>query len=357
MCSPHVAKRNAGLQSRIALPAIRATLLLVAATVATPAPAQPVDLSGKTVTLAIATPSGGGYDLYGRVVARHIGRYLPGNPTVVAQNMPGAGSLIAANWLANVAPKDGTALAIIPSATLFENLLGNAQARFDARTLRWLVSLNDYTAVAVAWHDTPFMSADDLFDKEFLVGGNAAASDTTVWPLVLNALIGTKNKLVKGYPGTAGIALAMERGEVQGMIGDDWASLKANKASWLRENKVRILMQMTADKQADLPDVPLASEFAKDEENRRVLALFVARQKYGRPFLAPPGTPDDVVDTYQEAFAKLVTDAEFVRDAEQAQLVIKVAPGAEVTALVESLHALPRAVIDKASKLIRGIVQ
>jgi tripartite-type tricarboxylate transporter receptor subunit TctC len=331
--------------------------IALAVSLATPAHAQPVDLSGKTVTLAIATPAGGGYDLYGRMVARHIGRYLPGNPTVVPQNMPGAGSLIAANWLANVAPKDGTALAIIPSATLFENLLGNPQARFDARTLRWLVSLNDYTAVAVAWHDTPFMSVDDLFNKEFLVGGNAAASDTTVWPLLLNALIGTRNKVVKGYPGTAGIALAMERGEVQGVIGDDWASIKANRATWLRDQKVRILMQMTTDKHADLPDVPLASEFAKDDENRRVLALFVARQKYGRPFLAPPGTPDAIVDSYQEAFAKLVSDADFVRDAEQAQLIIKVAPGAEVTALVASLHALPRTVIEKASTLIRGIAQ
>jgi tripartite-type tricarboxylate transporter receptor subunit TctC len=357
MSSPQEAKRNAGLQSPIAPRFIRAALLLLAATVATPAPAQSVDLSGKTVALAIATPSGGGYDLYGRVVARHIGRYLPGNPTVVPQNMPGAGSLIAANWLANVAPRDGTAIAIIPSATLFENLLGNAQARFDARALRWLVSLNDYTAVALAWHDTPFMTADDLLSREFLVGSNAPASDTTVWPLLLNALVGTKTKLVRGYPGTAGIALAMERGEVQGMIGDDWTSIKANKASWLRDNKVRILLQMTTDRHADLSDVPLASELAKDEDNRQVLALFVARQKYGRPFLAPPGTPDAVTDLYRDAFAKLVTDGEFLRDAQQSQLIIKAAPGAEVTALVQSLYALPPEVIDKASTLIRRITQ
>ena len=336
----------------------RALLLtLTALACATPSRAQPVDLAGKTVTLAIATPSGGGYDLYGRLVARTIGRYLPGNPTMVPQNMPGAGSLIAANWLANVAPKDGSAIAIIPSATLFENLLGNAQARFDARALRWLVSLNDYTAVAAAWHETPLMTADDLFSKQFLVGSNAPASDTTVWPLLLNALIGTRTKVVKGYAGTAGIALAMERGEVQGVIGDDWASIKANKASWLSEKKVRILMQMTADRHADLSDVPLASEFAKDEDNRRVLALFVARQKYGRPFLAPPGTPDAVTAVYREAFAKLVADPDFVRDTSQAQLIIKVATGAEVTALVEEIHGYPKPVIERASALIRSITQ
>src|SRR3989442_4574470 len=227
-----------------ATPARMALRLLVTAValmiLAPPSQAQKIDLSGQKITLAIATPSGGGYDLYGRLVARFLGSYLPGKPTIVPQNMPGAGSLIAANWLYNVAPKDGTGIAIIPGATLFENLLGNASARFDARKFHWLVSLNDYTAVAMAWHEGPFTTASDLLTREFLVGSNAPASDTTIWPLLLNALIGTRIKLVKGYPGTAGIALAMERGEVQGMIGDDWASVKANKANWLRENKVRI---------------------------------------------------------------------------------------------------------------------
>jgi tripartite-type tricarboxylate transporter receptor subunit TctC len=336
---------------------LRFFAFLLAVAAATSARAQPVDLSGRNVTLAIATPAGGGYDLDGRLVARYLGRYLPGNPTLVPQNMPGAGSLIAANWLANAAPRDGTAIGIIPSATMFENLLGNAQARFDARKFHWLVSLNDYTAVAAAWHETPFTAAADLFAREFLVGSNAPASDTTVWPLLLNALIGTKTKVVKGYAGTAGITLAMERGEVQGVIGDDWASIKANRAHWLREHKVRILMQMTAERHADLPDVPVAVEFATDVEKRRLLEFFVARQKYGRPFLAPPGTPQAVAAVYREAFGKLVADADFVRDTAQAQLIIKAAPSAEVTALVEALHAYPKPAIDEASALLRGITQ
>ncbi len=318
------------------------------------AKAQQVDFSGQKITLAIATPSGGGYDLYGRLVARHLGQHLPGHPTFVPQNMPGAGSLIAANWLANVAPKDGTAIAIIPSATLFENLLGNASARFDARRLNWLASLNDYTAIAMAWHDTPIASAADMLAKDFLVGSNAPASDTTIWPLILNALIGSKIKLVRGYPGTAGIALAMERGEVQGMIGDDWASVKANKADWLREKKVRILMQMTAARHADLPDVPTVGEFAKDEEKRRVLELFVLRQTYGRPFLAPPGTPAPVVAAYRAAFGKLVADPGFLGDAAQAQLIIKLAPGEDVAALVDRIHASPKPVIAEAGALLRS---
>jgi tripartite-type tricarboxylate transporter receptor subunit TctC len=321
---------------------------------ATSSHAQKVDFGGQKITLAIATPSGGGYDLYGRLVARHLGKFLPGNPTLVPQNMPGAGSLIAANWLANVAPKDGTGIAIIPSATLFENLLGNTSARFDARQLNWLVSLNDYTAIAMVWYETPFATAADMLTRELLVGSNAPASDTTVWPQLLNALIGTKVRMVKGYPGTTGIALAMERGEVQGMIGDDWASVKANKSDWLREKKVRILMQMTSARHVDLPDVPVVGEFAKDEDKRQVLELFVLRQKYGRPFLAPPGTPAPVVAVYREAFQKLVNDAEFLGEATRAQLIIKAGSGEEVTALVNRIHDSPKRVIEQASALVKS---
>ena len=317
--------------------------------------AQKVDLAGQKVTLAIATPAGGGYDLYGRMVARFLGAYLPGNPTIVPQNMPGAGSLIAANWLYNVAPKDGTAIAIMPSATAFENLLGNTQARFDARKFNWLASLNDYTAVAVAWHTTPFLSARDMLDKEFLVGASGAASDVTVWPIVLNALIGSRTKPVRGYPGTAGITLAMERGEVQGMIGDDWASIKANKGDWLRDKKIRILLQLTAARHPDLPEVPTVGELASSEANRKALELFVARQQYGRPFLAPPGTPAAMVAAYREALRKVVADPEFVREAEQARLIIKVATGEEMTALVERIYAEPKPVIEQATSILRNI--
>jgi tripartite-type tricarboxylate transporter receptor subunit TctC len=317
--------------------------------------AQKIDFVGQKVTLVIGTPVGGGYDLYGRLIARFLGAYLPGNPTIVPQNMPGAGSLIAANWLYNVAPKDGTAIGILPSATVFENLLGNASARFDARKFNWLASLNDYTAVAVVWHEAPFRTAGDLLTRELLVGSNAPASDSTIWPLLLNALIGTRTRVVKGYQGTAGIALAMERGEVQGMIGDDWASIKANKRDWLRDQKIRILMQLTATRHADLPDVPTVGEFASTEDNRRVLRLFVDRQRYGRPFLAPPGTPGPVVEAYREAFGKVVRDPGFVREAEQAQLIIKVASGDDMENLVEQIYGNPKSVIEHATSLLRSI--
>jgi tripartite-type tricarboxylate transporter receptor subunit TctC len=346
--------------SRICRGTVPATICLslgaaLACGLAAPARAQKVDFSGQKITLAIATPPGGGYDLYGRLVGRFLGTYLPGSPTIIPQNMPGAGSLIAANWLYNVAPKDGTAIGIMPSATAFENLLGNTQARFDARKFNWLVSLNDYTAVAVVWHATPFVTAADLLDKELLVGASGSSSDVTVWPIVLNALIGARTKPVRGYPGTNGITLAMERGEVQGVIGDDWASIKANKADWLRDKKIRILMQLTAAKHPDLPEVPLVGDFATSASNARVLELFVARQHYGRPFLAPPGTPAPVVAAYRAAFAQVVADPEFVRAAAQAQLIVKTASGDELAALVDRIYGNPKPVIDQATALLRSI--
>ena len=323
--------------------------------VALPAVAQEPNFKGKTVVLVISFEAGGPYDLYGRLVGRFLGAYLPGNPTIVAQNMPGAGSLIAANWLYNVAPRDGTAIGIMPSATAFENLLGNASARFDARRFNWLVSLNDYTAVVAVWHAAPLQTAADLFTKELLVGASGAASDVTVWPLLLNALIAAKTRTVRGYPGTAGITLAMERGEVQGVIGDDWASLKANKGDWLRDRKIRILMQLTAATHPDLPDVPLVGAFATSEPNRRVLELFVERQQYGRPFLAPPGTPPAIVAAYREAFAKVIADAEFTREANAARLIVKIASGEDVMARVNRIYDNPRPIIEQATALLRSI--
>jgi tripartite-type tricarboxylate transporter receptor subunit TctC len=340
--------------------AIRALIILwldAAATAGLCAPslAQEIDFSGERITLAIATPPGGGYDLYGRLVGRFLGTYLPGHPTIVPQNRPGAGSLIAANWLYNVAPRDGTAIGIMPSATAFEKLLGNASARFDARRFNWLVSLNDYTAVVAVWHAAPFRTAADLFSKELVVGAGGASSDVTVWPLLLNALIATRIRTVRGYPDTAGIPLAMERGEVQGMAGDDWASLTANKTDWLREQKIRILMQLTAARHPDLPDVPLADDFATSETNRRVLAPFVERQQYGRPFLAPPDTSPAIVAAYREAFGKVIADEGFIREADAARLIIKIASGEEVAARVSRIYNNPRPIIEQATGLLRSV--
>ena len=310
---------------------------------------------GDKLTIAIGTPAGGGYDIYGRLVARHLGRFLPGNPAVIASNMPGAGSLIAANWLYNIAPKDGTAMAITQSATLFEALLGNRNAHIDATKFNWLGSLNDYTAVAMVWATTPFTTASDTRDKEILLGAGATSSDVTIWPNVLNAVVGTKFKLVNGYPGTAAISLAMERGEVQGVVGDDFDSVRAGRPDWISEKKVRFLLQLRTERHPDLPDVATGLELASDDESRAVLRLLIERQKYGRNFILPPGVKPAAVMTLRRAFAAMADDAEFRRDAARAHVTLNFVSGEVVTQLVEDIHKAPGAVIARATKALRAV--
>ncbi len=316
--------------------------------------AQDVFLGDK-LSITIGTPAGGGYDIYGRLAARHLGRFLPGNPTIVASNMPGAGSLIAANWLYNIAPKDGTAIAITQSATLFESLLGNRNAHLDATKLGWLGSLNDYTALAMVWATTPFASAQDTVRQEILVGAGGTSSDVTLWPNVLNALAGTKFKLVNGYPGTAAISLAMERGEVQGVVGDDFDSVRAGRQDWIAEKKVRFLLQLRTERHPDLPDTATGLELAKDDESRAVLRLLIERQKYGRNFIVPPGVKPEALATLRRAFAAMAKDPEFLREAERMRVTLNFVPGEVVAELVNDIHKAPRAVIERATKVLRAV--
>ncbi len=307
------------------------------------------------LSIVIGTPAGGGYDIYGRLAARHLGRFLPGNPSAIAINMPGAGSLIAANWLVNIAPKDGSAIVLPQSATMFEALLGNPNAHIDATRVNWLGSLNDYTAVAMVWSNTPFKTARDTQTQEILVGAGGASSDVTLWPNVLNALAGTKFKLVNGYPGTAAISLAMERGEVQGVVGDDFDSVRAGRANWISENKVRFLLQLRTERHPDLADVATGLELAPDEESRAVLRLLIERQTYGRNFIAPPGVKPETVSSLRKAFAAMAEDAEFRADAARLHATLHFVSGADVAALVAAIHAAPKAIIDRASKVLRAI--
>ena len=325
-------------------------------TAAPAAMAQAVSFAGKPISIIVGSPVGGGYDAYARLAARHLGRFLPGNPSVIVQNMPGAGSLIAANWLSNAAPTDGTAIAILPSATMFEPLLGDTHAQFDLHKVQWLASLNDYAAVAMVWHTTPFLQPKDLIGQEVVVGGTSPGSDVWDWPNLLDDLIGTKFRVVSGYSGTSGVTLAMERGEVQGLVGDDWDSVKSNQAAWLRDKKIRILMQLRLTRHPDLPDVPTALEFANDD-TRDVLSLFTTRQSFGRPFIAPPATPAPILAALRQGFAKMLTDPEFLQDAQKVNLTIKGASGEDISALVDKVAASPKSVIDRAAAELRHLDQ
>src|SRR5262249_21521554 len=215
---------------------------------------------GKNLYLYSGYSAGGGYAASARALPRHMGRFIPGNPTIVPKNMPGAGSLILANWLYNVAPKDGTAFGMIGRGTGFDPLLGSTKAQFDATKFNWLGSMNDEVSVCVAWHTTGITTLQQVEQRELTVGGSGPAADTDQFPKVLNATIGTKFKIVTGYPGGNNVDLAMERGEVMGRCGWSWSSVIATHQSWIDDKKINVLVQLSLKKHPDLPNVPLVMD-------------------------------------------------------------------------------------------------
>jgi tripartite-type tricarboxylate transporter receptor subunit TctC len=307
---------------------------------------------GKTVELYIGYSVGGGYDLYARMLARYLGRHIPGNPTVVPKNMEGAGSLRLANWLYNIGPKDGTAIATIGRGTGFDPILGNAKAQFDGTKFTWIGSANNEVSVCGAWHTSGIKSFNDLLTKELVVGGTSSSADTDQFPKIVNGVLGTKMRIVTGYPGGNDVGLAMERGEVQGRCGWSWSSVMSTHKQWYDEKKFIVLMQLALEKHPDLPDVPLIVDLAKTDEQRQLLRLIFARQVMGRPYLAPPGIPRDRADALRKAFMDTMTDKDFLADAEKAKMEITPVAGDRLEALVKEIYATPKPVAEKAAAII-----
>ncbi len=316
---------------------------------------SPADFyKGKTVDLMIGYSVGGGYDVYARLIARYLGRHIPGNPTVTPKNMEGAGSLRLANWLYNVAPKTGLVIGTIGRGTGFDPMLGSKNAQFDGTKFNWIGSANNEVSVCVVWNGrgkaTKF---EDLLTKELNVGGTGAAADTDQFPRIINGVLGTKMKIITGYPGGNDVNLAMERGEVDGRCGWSWSSVKSTRANWVGDKKITILMQLALAKHPDLPDVPLIVDLAKSDEQRQILKLIFARQPLGRPFLAPPGVPADRVEALRKAFMDTMADKEFLAEAEKAKLEITPIAGEAVQQLVTEVYQTPAAVARKASAILR----
>jgi tripartite-type tricarboxylate transporter receptor subunit TctC len=314
---------------------------------------SPADFyKGKTVDLYIGYSAGGGYDVYARALARHLGRFIPGNPTILAKNMPGAGSLVLANWLYNVAPKDGTAFGIIGRGTAFDPLLGSTKAQFDAGKFNWIGSMNDEVSVCVAWHTTGITTLEQVERKELTVGGSGPAADTDQFPKVLNATIGTKFKIVTGYPGGNDVDLAMERGEVMGRCGWSWSSVIATHKSWIDDKKINVLVQLSLSKHADLPHVPLIMDFARTEEQKQIFNLVFARQPMGRPFLAPPDIPAERVAVLRKAFMDTMKSGEFLAEAQKMQLEINPVSGEAVQKIVQEVYRTPKAVAAAVAQMV-----
>jgi tripartite-type tricarboxylate transporter receptor subunit TctC len=331
-----------------------AVALVAVAGAALPASAQTPEefYAGKTVELYIGYSVGGGYDTYARLVARHIGKHIPGNPTVVPVNMEGAGSLRATNWLYNAAPKDGTVFGTFARGAAFEPLLGQGEAQYDATEFNWIGSANDEVSICAAWKTAEIASFEELREKELIVGGTGRAADTDTFPRVINGVFGTKMETISGYPGGNDITLAMERGEVQGRCGWSWSSVKSLHSDWVENGDINILVQLSLNKHPDLPNVPLIMDFVENDEQRQILELVFARQVMGRPFAAPPGVPEDRVEALREAFMATMEDPEFLAEAETAELEITAVSGADIQELVERTYEAPSAVVEQTKALM-----
>ena len=322
---------------------------------ASPAAAQNF-YAGRQLTLICGAAVGGGYDSLARLLARHLGRLIPGNPTVIVQNMPAAGSLVAANQIYNAAPKDGSVISLIQRGMLTSKLINPAQTRFDVARLNWIGSLASEVGVVAAWHTAPHKSAKDLFDKELIVGGHAGV-DPELTPRLYNAVLGTKFKIITGYNGTADIALAMERGEVFG-IGDwSWSSFKKQRPHWLRDKMVTVLMQSGLKNDPELPDLPNALDFAKSDAERKILQLYFTQKTAARPVIAPPGIPAERLAILRTAFAALASDRDFLADAEKSSLDVDPMPGEEVDKIVALISSAPPDVIERYTKAFAGAGQ
>src|SRR5262249_53867975 len=239
---------------------------------------------GKTVNLIIGYSVGGGYDLYARQVARHIGKYIPGRPTIVPQNMTGAGSLRAASYLYTAAPKDGTAVATFSRAMAIQPLLANAP--FDGTKFTWLGSVTDDTSTCVTWHTSPVKTWSDMLEKPVTLGGEGPGADPDIFALLYKNVFGAKVKLVPGYHGTNDVTLAMERGEVDGLCGLSWSTLKSRHMQWMKEKKINIIVQAAFKKEPEMGDVPLITEQVKSPEQMQILKLILTTQELARPFAA-----------------------------------------------------------------------
>jgi tripartite-type tricarboxylate transporter receptor subunit TctC len=325
--------------TRTMKPALAA--LIVSALAGTPAAAQ-------TVNLVVGYPPGASYDIYMRTLARHLGKHLPGNPTVVPQNMAGAGSLRAANFLFNTAPKDGNTIGMFARGLAMQPLLDNTGIQYDARKFNWIGSLTSDVSMVLSWHTRPFKTLDDARQREMIVAGTGSGADSVIFPYILNGVLNTKFKVVTGYPGATDFLLAVERGEADGTAGVSWSSITAGRPEWITGKRINVLVQLGMKKHPDMGATPLVMDYAKTDFERGVLELIFARQDMAYPVVAPPGVPAERVAVLRRAFEAVMKDPEYLADAKKQHLEAESMRGEEIGKLIERIYAIPDAVIARA---------
>jgi tripartite-type tricarboxylate transporter receptor subunit TctC len=307
---------------------------------------------GKTITLIIATSPGGDYDLRARMLARHMSRHIPGEPAIIPRNMPGAVGLQAANWMASQAPRDGTAIHAIMQNMSAYQALGGSNVEFDTRKFFWIGNTTDTPNVINSWHTTGIRTVQDVMTRELVVGAPGQATSSVYYPKALNEIVGTKFKIVAGYPGGNDVNLAMERGEVGGRGSNSWASWKSTHPDWLKEKKIHILVQIALKRHPDLADVPTMIELAKTEEDRKVLEFLSADIPISRAYVTTPGTPEDRVAVLRRAFDATMKDPAFLAEAARSNTDISPATGEEAQKFSDMIANTPASVLARAKAIL-----
>jgi len=331
---------------------------LCAAVLSTPCLAEDAPFfAGKSIALVIGFDVGGGYDLYARTVARHWSRHIPGHPTFIPQNMPGAGTRTAANWLYNAAPKDGTAVGTVVQSTPVDQALGEPGIRFDAAQFNWIGNPIVDNLVTLSWSASGLATIDDVKAKGGLFCGSTGGGPTTVFPRVINQLLGTQIKVISGYRGQSAVNIAMERGEVNCIGGTTWSSVKATMRPLLEARKVNLLVQWGASADPEISDyarrkVPLIQDYAQNDLDRQVLVFIGSGAAFGRPILAPPGVPADRVAILRDAFDRTMKDAAFLAEAAKLNMDIKPLGGRELQKIAADIVNSPPERLARAKELL-----
>ncbi len=310
---------------------------------------------GKTVSMVVSSSPGGGYDALSRTLARHLGKHIPGNPTVVVRNMPGAGGIVATSFINKIAPRDGLTIAGVQNNTPFEPLFGTKEADYDPTKMTWLGTPSVETGLLIVWHASPIMTLADALKMEMTAGASGANSTPSFYARLLNELLGTKIKVIAGFPGQNEAYLAMERGELDSYGVTFWSSLTSTKPNWLRDKKIRILVQYGPEKETDLPDVPFAPDFIKKEEDRLLMEAAFAQLAAGRPFVAPPGLPPERTAALRKAMLDTFKDPDFLADAAKQQLQVdKPRSGEQLQEQIKRVYEMPASVAERLRRIAQN---
>jgi tripartite-type tricarboxylate transporter receptor subunit TctC len=330
---------------------VLAGILAAAAAPAAPRAHAEDFFAGKTMTIIVSTGAGGSYYQLAQAFSRHMPDHIPGHPNMIVKAMPGAGNVLATNFLHNIAPKDGTTIGTINNSIPLHQVLDGKGVHYDARNFNWLGSTGTYNSVAYVWHTAGIKTLKDAMKKEVILGGTGVGSSIVIYPTVMNHLLGTKFKIVLGYKSTMEIDIAMERGEVQARTGS-YTALASEHPDWLKEKKVVLLTQIGGKKDPLLPDVPLMTEFAKTDEARRIIQLISSPLALGRPYLTPPGVPADRVALLRKAFADTMRDKGFLKEADKMDINIDPVSAEEITQTIMDTINAPPAIITKAKAVM-----